>query len=94
MWRRLLVLTGIAALAAWFLRRRPEERPPAVGPDPSEELRRRLDEARLREESVQSAEAPVVETEVPKEPADLDAMRRDVHDRARAAVDEMQGPTE
>lgn len=86
MWRRLLVLTGIAALAAWFLRRGREAPLPAVGPDPSEELRRRLDEARLREEAV----APEEPVSAPEAPGDLDTMRRDVHDRARAAVDEMR----
>lgn len=86
------MLTGIAALAAWFLRRdRAEQAPPAAGPDPSEELRRRLDEARLREESAREVDAPTEDNGLPDGPADLDAMRRDVHDRARAAVDEMRG---
>ena len=81
MWRRLLVLTGLAALVAYFLRRR---RPPArqIEADPAEELRRKLDEARGRDEA---------EAEEVAEPAtDLDERRRDVHDRARAAADEMR----
>jgi hypothetical protein len=95
MWRRLLVLTGIAALAAWFLRRERAEQPaPAVGPDPSEELRRRLDEARQREAGAGEADAVTEDGQESDAPVDLETMRRDVHDRARAAVDEMRGSTE
>ena len=56
----------------------------AVEPYPSEELRRKLDEVRESEGAQAGAEAEDVT------PADLDARRRDVHERARAAVDEMQ----
>ena len=78
MWRRLLVLTGLAALAAYFLRRR---RPSAglTEADPAEALRRKLDETRGRSDDT-------------TEPAaDLDERRQDVHDRARAAAEEMRG---
>ena len=88
MWRRFLVLMGIAAIAAWFVRRGRDSAEHTVGPDPSEELRRRLEEARRREGGAEVPSAEAVE------PPDLDARRRDVHDRARAAVDEMQGSTD
>jgi hypothetical protein len=88
MWRRLLVLTGIAALVAWFLRRERAESVPATGIDPSEELRRRLDAARVREEGAR--EPGPGDDDTP----DVDARRRDVHDRARAAIDEMNGSAE
>lgn len=82
-------------LARLFRRGRAE---PAVeqGPDPrAEELRRRLEEARpLVEEGEQEAfeggEQPVDEAEVAPSPADPDARRREVHERARAALDEMR----
>jgi hypothetical protein len=80
MWRRLLIITGLAALIALFLRRR---RPPReellVEADPASVLRSKLDEAREREE------APPVAGE-----DDLDARRRGVHERGRAAADEMR----
>ena len=84
MWRRLVIVTGLAALAAYFLRRRrPIPRPGAVDVDPADELRRKLDDVRASE-GLEVAE-PEGTTE-----ADLDARRRGVHDRARRAADEMQ----
>ena len=80
MWRRLLVLTGLAALAAWFLRRRTPARE-SIEADPADELRRKLDETRAQSDET-------------KEPAtDLDERRREVHERGRAATEEMQRPT-
>jgi len=80
MLRRLLLLTGLAALVAYLLRRRPVS---GMGSghdvDPAEELRRKLDETRDRVE-------PEVELS-----DDLDARRREVHKRARASADEMRG---
>lgn len=83
MWRRLLLLTGLAAFVAFFLRRRRPSPPAEVGleADPAEELRRRLDEAREREDAT---------AEAPDAVAELDERRRDVHARARAAADEMR----
>ncbi|HEU0303013.1 MAG TPA: hypothetical protein VFR32_00390 [Gaiellaceae bacterium] len=80
MWRRLLLLTGLAAFVAYVLRRRPcvESRLEAYV-DPADELRRKLDESRGREAE------PAELTD------DLDARRREVHDRARASADEMRG---
>jgi hypothetical protein len=75
----LLIVTGIAALVAWYVRRRhgpAEVAEPAR--DPAEELRRKLDEVRERQaEAADDAE-------------DLDARRRQVHERGRAAADEMR----
>lgn len=80
MFRRLLVLTGVVALVTYLLRRRPV---PAMGvehdADPAEELRRKLDETRARAEPE------------PELSDDLDARRREVHDRAKASADEMRG---
>jgi hypothetical protein len=80
MFRRLLVLTGLVALAAYLLRRRPV---PAVAVesdvDPAEELRRKLDETRGR-----------AEPEAAELSDDLDVRRREVHERARASTDEMR----
>ena len=79
---------GLAGLlAAFFLRRRSS----APGPeqqDPAAELRRKL--AAVREAEPASTPEPVVEE--PAAPADADARRREVHEQARAAIDEMQGP--
>ena len=76
------MLTGLVALAAYLLRRRPyvEGRLDSLI-DPAEELRRKLDETRARGEP---------EPELSDE---LDARRREVHDRARASADEMRGST-
>ncbi|MET0938996.1 MAG: hypothetical protein ABWY51_07215 [Gaiellaceae bacterium] len=80
MFRRLLVLTGLVALAAYLLRRRTV---PAAGVehdvDPAEELRRKLDETRAR-----------AEPEASELSDDLDARRREVHERARTSADEMR----
>jgi hypothetical protein len=83
MWRRLLIVTGLAALAAYLMRRRSPAAAPSLEADPAEELRRKLDEVRAAEAD-DEGESPV---------ADLDARRREVHERARAAVDEMESTT-
>ena len=81
MFRRLLLITGLAALVAYLLRRRPV----VVGGaepdvDPAEELRRKLDESRARSEP-DAAELS----------DDLETRRRELHERARASADEMRG---
>jgi hypothetical protein len=83
MWRRLLVLTGLAALVAYVLRRR--QAPPLGEPevDPAEELRRKLDETRAKAEPEPEPETALSD--------DLAERRRQVHERARAARDEMRG---
>ena len=80
--RRLLLITGLAALVAYLLRRRPHVESRVEGyVDPAEELRRKLDEARSRD-----GDPPEHELS-----DDLDARRREVHDRARASTDQMRG---
>lgn len=80
--RRLLALLGgIALVRAWLARRRG---PRALTADPrAEELRRRLDESRAvaaDQEEFTSGETPV----------EAEDRRRDVHERGRAAIDEMR----
>ena len=73
--RLLAALAGILGIA--WLRRRTQEAPHPVEPDPAEELRAKLAASR----------DPEPEPEAP--PADVAARRQDVHDRARAAIDEL-----
>jgi hypothetical protein len=67
-------------------------RAPAPANDPrADELRRKLDESRTiveEREEFEAAETPV--DEVP-EPAEVDDRRKAVHERGRAATDEMRG---
>jgi hypothetical protein len=82
-------LAGAAGAAIAVYRRfRPQ---PAPGPtdDPrAEELRRKLEESRtVAEEQHEEAASP--ETAVDE--ADVESRRAAVHDRARAAADEMRG---
>ena len=81
--------------AIWLWLRRGARRPEPVvdvpatfeptggdaGPDPAEELRRKLDETKGHDEDAAPAPATVEE---------LDAKRQEVHDRAQAAADEMR----
>jgi hypothetical protein len=74
-------LTGVAGgMAAYRAFKRAPRPVPAAEPDPAVALREKL------------AEAKAVEPEPPAadEPADPDARRRAVHERGRAAVDEMR----
>jgi hypothetical protein len=80
MWRRLLVLTGLAALVAYVLHRRPAATAVDPAVDPAEELRRKLDERAHAEPETALSD-------------DLAERRRQVHERARAARDEMRGPS-
>jgi hypothetical protein len=70
-------------LAAFFLRRKRGGAQPVE--DPAAELRRKLAASREGE-----AVAPEPAPEPPPEPEDADARRREVHEQARAAIDEMQ----
>ena len=74
---------GGAAVYRLFRRRPPVTAPPAVAADPAEALKAKLAAARATD----GAE------EAPAE-AGVEARRRSVHDRARAAIDEMQGTPE
>jgi hypothetical protein len=80
--RRLLaVLGGVALLRAWLSRRRPGP-PPEVSDPRADELRRKLEESRtlVEEDEFASGETPV----------DVDERRRDVHERGRGAIEEME----
>ena len=80
--RRLLaVLGGVALLRAWLSRRRSAP-PPEVSDPRAEELRRKLEESRtlVEDDEFASGETPV----------DADDRRRDVHERGRSAIDEME----
>jgi hypothetical protein len=79
--RRLLAWLACAAGAAWIVRRL-RRRPPEPAVDPAEELRRKLDESRTSEQSAAEPAGP--------DAAGLDERRRAVHDRGRAAIDEMR----
>jgi hypothetical protein len=92
---------GLVALLRGLARRRSREEEPPLAfapdaavptepePDPrAEELRTRLDEAKAAEDDRDDFDAG----ETPVD-ADPDARRRDVHDEARAAIDEMAGPS-
>lgn len=86
MQRRLLAwLTGGLAVAYVVLRRARRRPPEPPGPDPAAELRRKLEESR----SVAEREAPAAQTEA-AEADDLEQRRRQVHERGRAAVEEMR----
>jgi hypothetical protein len=83
-------LAGVFAARKVLGRRR--QPVPATGPDPrAEELRRKLAEAREitdERDEFESAETPVDRAEPP---GDLGARRRGIHDRGRAAAEEMRG---
>jgi hypothetical protein len=76
-------LTGVAGgvAAARIFRRKPTPLP-AHAPDPAEALRAKLAETKT---------AAPPEPEPAADPDDPDARRRAVHERGRAAVDEMRG---
>ena len=80
--RRLLAWLACAGGAAFVLSRRLRRRhAPEAAADPAEELKRKLEESRT------AGSSPAI-----AEPAgnSLDERRRAVHDRARAAIDEMR----
>ncbi len=81
--RCFLAWLACAVGAAWLYRRLRGDEPRSQA-DPAEELRRTLAESRMPE--------PAPETD-PKPEAEgaLDERRRAVHDRGRAAIDEMRG---
>jgi hypothetical protein len=85
-------LYGVIGLGAIAYLRRRRSAPPAL--DPAQELRRKLEESRgLAEERerFEERETPVDEAE--SAPADLDERRRQIHEQARAAVQDMHSPT-
>ena len=80
---------GIAA----YRKLRPVSAPTETEDPRAEELRRKLDESRTiveEREEFEAAETPV--DKVP-EPAEVEDRRKAVHDRGRAAAEEMRGPS-
>jgi len=100
--RRLVWLVALAGLI-WLYVRRGVRRPqpvvqiPPAG-DPAEELRRKLEETKERGEGpADHLAAPEpeprsdpVEPSAPVVSEELDAKRRELHERARSATDEMR----
>ena len=101
--RRFFWLVALAGVIWLYLRRggrRPQpvvQIPPST--DPAEELRRKLEETKERaDEPISHLATPEpaaepLESSAPAVTEDLDAKRREVHERARSAADEMRGST-
>jgi hypothetical protein len=92
---RFLAGVGLATVFAWFFRRRRKPQPAPAQPDPAEELKQKLAESRVEAEAPpaepEPATEPVAETEPEAAPAGVDERRREVHERARASIDQMRG---
>ena len=93
--RRALAWIGGALGLAWLWRRlrRQAETPAEAQPDPAEELRARLDEARAaaddRDEFDAAEGQPLDEV---GQPQSLEERRRAIHEKAEQALDEMKKP--
>jgi hypothetical protein len=74
-----------------FLRRRRSRPLPALepAPDPASELRRKLDESRALVDERDDFESAETTVDRASAPGELEERRRRVHERGRAAVDEM-----
>ena len=85
--RRLFTwLAGAAGgLAAYRAVKRPKPEPVVLEVDPAEALRAKI--AEVRGEEMEAAQ----EAAEAEEPADAESRRRSVHERGRAALDEMHG---
>ena len=90
----LALVAGGFGLAAYIGRRRKRRAKAELAP--ADELRAKLAEARVDEQPASEASesavpepAPVPEPEADHAPDQLDDRRRDVHDRARAAIDDL-----
>ena len=95
--KRGLAWIGGALGLAWLWRRlrRPAEAPTEAQPDPAEELRARLDEARATaddRDEFDAAEGQPLD-EVGQTPS-LEERRRAVHEKAEQALDEMKKPVD
>jgi hypothetical protein len=76
---------GLFGLVA-YLRRRRQPAPPAV--EPADELRAKLAESKAEVRATDEPGSPPAAAEEP-EPDAVAERRQDVHDRARAAIDEL-----
>lgn len=85
---RLALLVGGLAVAGGAVFRVVRGRRRASGPDPAEELRRKLDESRSIVEEREEFEA--AETPVDRVEPQAAERRRAVHEQARATIDEMR----
>ena len=79
---------GAAVYRAFKRTPRAAVEPPAA--DPASELKARLAEARAAGDDRDEAEAGETRVDQAPDPG-VDERRRSVHERARAAIDEMQG---
>jgi hypothetical protein len=86
-------LAGIVAARTLLRKRRPAPATaPAAAPDPrADELRQKLAEARDIADERDEFEAAETTVDNAEPPADVAARRREVHERGRAAADEMRG---
>jgi hypothetical protein len=78
---------ALGGLAVWRLVRRKPAPAPEPTPDPAAELRAKLEESKplvTERESFEEAETPVDAA------ADPESRRRDVHDAAKARIDELK----
>ena len=92
MGRALAWLGGALGLAWLWSRLRPKPDRQPVGPDPAEELRARLEQAREtaddRDEFDAAEGQPVDEVEPPRS---IEERRQAIHDKAQQALGEMHG---
>jgi hypothetical protein len=87
----LAVVAGLGLMAWWQRRRRQSDAPAAhpddPGPDPAVELREKLAENRASADD--DEEEPAAGLPPERSPLDPESRRQDVHDRARAAIDDL-----
>jgi hypothetical protein len=79
---------ALGGLAVWRLLRRKSHAPAPAAPDPAAELRAKLEESKPlvgERECFEEAETPVDAA------PDPESRRRDVHEAARARIDELKG---
>jgi len=81
-----LAVVGAFGLMAWWRKRRhTDEIPPdELGPDPADELRAKLAESRAADDDEEPG-APEPE----RSPLDPQSRRQDIHERARASMDDL-----
>lgn len=85
--RLLAALAGILGIA--WLRRRNAQPTAPPGPDPADELRSKLAQAREAAEARPEDDAGETPIDEAPDPGDVATRRQDVHDRARAAIDDL-----